>query len=115
MRRKSALRIFQDMLLVVKLLLVAFGVFGQGYLMPDRESPVASDLDTLAFPDDHPEWVLARRAMASEGLCHPGHPGHSAPADSAAGDPALAERPAGGDEADISDYSILRLVADACE
>jgi hypothetical protein len=109
------------MLLVVKLLLVAFGVFGQGHLLPDRESPVASDLDTLAFPEDHPEWVLARRAMASEGLCHPGYPGHSASADSsdssdsAAAGPALAEFPAPGEVAKIHDYSILRLVADACE
>jgi hypothetical protein len=113
MRRKSASRIFQDMLLVVKLILVAFGVLAQGQLLPDRESPVASELDTLALPEDHPEWVLARRAMASEGLCHPGHP---ASADSApVGDAALAEGPTRGDEGDIHDYSILRLVADACE
>lgn len=113
MGRKSASRIFPDMLLVVKLILVAFGVFAQGHLLPDRESPVASELDTLALPEDHPEWVLARRAMASEGLCHPGRP---ASADSATvGDSALAEAPAGGEEGDIHAYSILRLVADACE
>jgi hypothetical protein len=106
MRRKSALRIFQDMLLVVKLLLVAFGVFGQGHFLPDQESPVASDLDTLAFPEDHPEWVLARRAMASEGLCHPGH--------SATQDTAWAKRPADSEGTTIDDYSIVRLVADAC-
>jgi hypothetical protein len=95
------------MLLVVKILLVAFGVFGQGKLMPDRESPVVSDLDTLAFPEDHPEWVLARRAMASEGLCHPGH---SVPEDTAS-----AKYPAPAEETPIYDYSIVRLVAEACE
>jgi hypothetical protein len=83
------------MLFVVKILLVAFGVIGQGHFLPDAESPVASELDTLSFPEDHPEWVLARRAMASEGLCHPGH---SLPADTV-----LADLPAAAGENTISD------------
>jgi hypothetical protein len=95
------------MLLVVKLLIVAFGVFGQGQLLPDRESPVASALDTLAFPLDHPEWVLARRAMASEGLCHPGH--------SVSADTGLATDGGDAGEDKILDYTLVRLVADACE
>lgn len=75
--------------------------------MPDQESPVASDLDTLAFPADHPEWVLARRAMASEGLCHPGHP--------LPGDTASAERRADPGVPTIEDYTIVRLVNEACD
>ena len=52
------------MLIVVKLLLVTFAVFSQGRLFPEKEAVVESELDTMALPLDHPEWVLARRAIA---------------------------------------------------
>ena len=95
------------MLLIVQMLLVAMGLFGQAKLVPDEKVSVASELDTLTYPPDHPEWVLARRAMASEGLCHPGPTASkgSAPADSL---------PAGLSEAPVNDLSIVRLVAEAC-
>ena len=95
------------MLFVVKILLVAFGVFGQAEIMPNVDSPIESELDTLTLPKDHPEWVLARRAMASEGLCSSGH--------DAGRDSALALREEDLPEASVSDYSIVRLVAEACE
>lgn len=95
------------MLLVVQILMMAVGFFGQAKLVPDEKAPVASELDSLTFPPDHPEWVLARRAMASEGLCHPG------PA--AAKDTGLAESPSAEvPEAPVHDLSIVRLVAEAC-
>jgi hypothetical protein len=93
------------MLLVVQILMMAVGFFGQAKLIPDERAPVASELDSLTFPPDHPEWVLARRAMASEGLCHPGPV--------AAKDTGLAESASAG-EAPVHDLSIVRLVAEAC-
>jgi hypothetical protein len=87
--------------------LVAIGLFGQAKVMPDREAEVASELDTLSLPAEHPEWALARRAMASEGLCHLSP---SAPADSGVAAPA-ADLP----DAAIDGNSIVRLVAYACE
>lgn len=93
------------MLLVVKMLLVAIGIFGQATILPATEEPVVSELDTLTLPADHPEWALARRAMASEGLCHHGH----------AADSALAARPEALPEAPVYDHSIVRLVAEACD
>ena len=95
------------MIFVVKMLLVAFGVFGQAKIMPNVDSTSESELDTLTLPMDHPEWVLARRAMASEGLCRSGH--------DAAKDSAVALREGELPEASVSDYSIVRLVAEACE
>lgn len=89
------------------MLLVAFGIFGQAEVMPNPETPIESELDTLALPQDHPEWVLARRAMASEGLCRAGH--------DAQADTALAALPGEGPEDSVQDYSIVRLVAEACE
>jgi hypothetical protein len=94
------------MLVVVKLLLVAIGLFGQARVLPDREPPVESELDTLSLPADHPEWVLARRAMASEGLCRPASESQA---------PSLAVVPAGLPEAPVDDNSIVRLVAEACK
>jgi len=95
------------MLFIVKMLLVAVGIFGQAKIMPNAESTIESELDTLTLPKDHPEWVLARRAMASEGLCSSGH--------DAAKDSVLALREGELPEASVSDYSIVRLVAEACE
>jgi len=95
------------MLLVIKMLLMGFGFFGQAKIMPTPEVQIESELDTLALPKDHPEWVLARRAMASEGLCHPGHVAGTDSAQAAQGE----DLP----ESSVSDYSIVRLVAEACE
>ena len=92
------------MILLAKLLLVAIGLFGQERALPDRETAAVSEWDTLALADEHPEWVLARRAMATEGLCHFG------PADSA-----RTPRPARQPETPADDYSIVRLVSEACE
>jgi hypothetical protein len=95
------------MLLVFKMLLVAIGIFGQGRIMPNPESAVESELDTLALPDDHPEWILARRAMASEGLCHPDREsGKDTSSVALTGDL---------QEGSVYDHSIVRLVAEACE
>jgi hypothetical protein len=67
------------MLLVVKILLVAFAVIGQSKLFPEGKAPAESELENVALPEDHPELVLARRAMAAQGLCHsPVHGGDSA-------------------------------------
>lgn len=96
------------MLFVVKMLLMTFSLFGQARIMPNPESSLESELDTLSLPKDHPEWVLARRAMASEGLCRSGH-------DTAKDSAALAARAGKLPEASVSDYSIVRLVAEACE
>src|SRR5689334_12385772 len=82
---------------VFKLLLVAIGLVGQDHALPDREAAAVTELDTLALPDEHPEWVLARRAMASEGLCHLSA---ESPADRTSDVPA--------DPSD--DHSIVRLV-----
>lgn len=95
------------MLLIVQILMMTVGFFGQAKLIPDEKAPVASELDSLTFPPDHPEWVLARRAMASEGLCHNGPV--------AAKDTGLAATPpADVPEAPVQDLSIVRLVAEAC-
>lgn len=96
------------MLLIVQILMMAVGFFGQAKLVPDENAPVASELDTLTYPPDHPEWVLARRAMASEGLCHPGA---VALKDSGLADSHPADLP----EAPVQDRSIVRLVAEACK
>jgi hypothetical protein len=62
------------MILVVKLLFVAFAVFGQAKLFQEKPAPaeVSGDLDTLVLPVDKPELVLAKRAMEAQGLCHTG-------------------------------------------
>jgi hypothetical protein len=87
--------------------LVAMGLFGQAKVMPDRETEVA-ELDTLSLPAEHPEWALARRAMASEGLCHL--------SPSASADSGVAAAPAANPpDAAIDGNSIVRLVAYACE
>jgi hypothetical protein len=88
------------------MLLVAIGIFGQAKVLPAGEEPIVSELDTLTLPADHPEWALARRAMASEGLCRHDH---------AAADSALAARPEALPEAPVNDHSIVRLVAEACD
>jgi hypothetical protein len=95
------------MLLVIKIVLVAFGLFSQAEITPTAETPIESELDTLALPNDHPEWVLARRAMASEGLCRSGHEAEK--------DTVVATLPADLPEASVYDHSIVRLVAEACE
>ncbi len=59
------------MLIVVKILLVAFAVFGQSKLFQEK-SPAASTesgLDSVILPVDRPELVLAKRAMVAQGLC----------------------------------------------
>ncbi|MDB5047133.1 MAG: hypothetical protein JWO30_204 [Fibrobacteres bacterium] len=57
------------MLIVVKLILVAFAVFGQAKLFPEHSAHRESSLDSLVLPVDKPELVLAQRAMAAQGLC----------------------------------------------
>ncbi|MDB5106556.1 MAG: hypothetical protein JWP91_4245 [Fibrobacteres bacterium] len=59
------------MLIVVKLFLVAFAIFGQSRLFRENgASPVQkTGLDSVILPLDHPELVLAKRAMEAQGLC----------------------------------------------
>lgn len=58
------------MLILVKILFVAFAVIGQARLFPEGKEPVESEFERTALPEDQPELVLARRAMVAEGLCH---------------------------------------------
>ena len=57
------------MCVLVKLVLVAFGLFGQTQLFPENPVSTESALDSVYLPTDKPELVLAKRAMAAEGLC----------------------------------------------
>lgn len=59
------------MLIVVKLILVAFAVIGQHKLFPEDKVAAETELETIALPEENPELVLARRAMIAEGLCRP--------------------------------------------
>ena len=57
------------MLIVIKIILVAFAVFGQAKLFPEHAASAESALDTLVLPVDKPERVLAKRAMEAQGIC----------------------------------------------
>lgn len=57
------------MLIVVKLLFVAFAVFGQAKLFPEKAAEAETGLDSLILPEEQPELALVRRAIAAEGLC----------------------------------------------
>ncbi|GEM_PF-2796027 len=69
------------MLIVVKILLVAFAVFGQAKLFQEKPQVAAVEggLDSLVLPDDKPELALAKRAMEAQGLCsaNPAGPAHA--------------------------------------
>lgn len=93
------------MLLVIKLLFVALAVAGQSQLFPDREKPLLSELDTLALPHEHPEWALARRAMAANGLCR--FPDTA----TAANEPVSAPV----HPVPVRDTAVERMFAEACE
>lgn len=67
------------MIILVKILFVALAVIGQTKLFPEGKEPVETEFERTALPVDHPELVLARRAMKAEGLCDsPARPGDSA-------------------------------------
>ena len=57
------------MLILVKLILVAFAVIGQHKLFPEDKIAPESELESIVLPEENPELVLARRAMIAEGLC----------------------------------------------
>ncbi|HKP95247.1 MAG TPA: hypothetical protein VJ385_05765 [Fibrobacteria bacterium] len=57
------------MLIVFKIILVAFAVFGQAKLFPEHSASAESSLDSLVLPVDKPELALAHRAMEAQGLC----------------------------------------------
>ncbi len=97
------------MFIVIKLLFVALAVAGQAKLFPDREKPLHSELDTLALPHDHPEWALARRALAANGLCH-------APDTASAADSAPSVRPAvAAPQPSVGEAGAGSLFAEACD
>jgi hypothetical protein len=96
------------MLIVVKLLLVTFAVFSQGRLFPEKEAVVESELDTMALPLDHPEWVLARRAIAAEGLCRGPEGAREPVATIRASETDLQAAP-------VTDTSIGRILAESCD
>jgi hypothetical protein len=64
-----------DMLIVVKIFLVALAVFGQAKLFPERiaanthETRNEESLDSLVLPADKPELALAQRALQAQGIC----------------------------------------------
>jgi hypothetical protein len=65
------------MILVAKILLVVFAVFGQDRLFREKpEAHIESAVDSLNLPVDRPELVLAKRAMVAQGLC-PAEPSHA--------------------------------------
>lgn len=97
----TTLVIGTDMLIVVKIFLVAFAVFGQAKLFPERphqaSGTVESRLDSLVLPEDKPESVLAQRAMQEQGLC---------PAtEAASGNPKIKTFPYGWDTASAADQN----------
>lgn len=96
------------MLIVVKLLLVTFAVFSQGKLFPEKEAAVESDLDTVALPEEHPEWVLARRAIAAEGLCRAPEGKRESVAQIRASETDVQAVP-------VTDSSIGRILAESCD
>jgi hypothetical protein len=57
------------MLIVFKIVLVAFAVFGQVKLFPEHQAAAASSLDSVDLSVEKPELVLAHRAMEAQGLC----------------------------------------------
>ncbi len=61
------------MLIVVKIILVVFAVFGQARLFPERPAKVdasaENSLDSLVLPEQKPELALAQRALKAQGLC----------------------------------------------
>jgi hypothetical protein len=56
-------------MLLANILIVVMSLFFQGKYFPEQATPVENELDTLALPAEHPEVVLARRAMSAHGLC----------------------------------------------
>jgi hypothetical protein len=68
------------MLIVIKIILVAFAVFGQAKLFQEHPSAAESSLDSLVLPEEKPELVLAQRAMEAQGLCPAEKAGRSAKA-----------------------------------
>lgn len=57
------------MLIVLKLFLVAFAVFGQTKMFPEKIVSTDSSLDSLVLPAENPELALAKRAIETQGLC----------------------------------------------
>ncbi|MDQ3003560.1 MAG: hypothetical protein M3Y08_20165 [Fibrobacterota bacterium] len=57
------------MLIFFKFFLVAFAVFGQTKLFPEKTVSTDSSLDSLVLPAEKPELALARRAIKTLGLC----------------------------------------------
>lgn len=92
--------------------MLAFAVFGQAELFPDKEPTVASDLDTIPLPESHPELVLARRAMASEGLCETTGPGQKSLSKDADADWRKAVPVPGA--APVESMNLVRLVSESC-
>lgn len=54
---------------IAKILLVALSLIFQDKLFQEDSNHKVEEMDTLALPLDHPEWVLASRAMKANGLC----------------------------------------------
>jgi hypothetical protein len=55
-------------MLFAKILLVALSLLLQNKIFREDSNTVLNELDTLTLPSDHPEWALARRAFAANGL-----------------------------------------------
>ena len=62
-------KVRQEMSIVFKIILVAFAVFGQTKMFPEKTVSTESSLDSLVLPEEKPELALARRAIESQGLC----------------------------------------------
>lgn len=62
-------KVRQKMLIVVKIILVAFAVFGQSKLFPEKTVSTESSLDSLVLPAEKPELALVKRAIEAHGLC----------------------------------------------
>jgi hypothetical protein len=62
-------KVRQEMLIVVKIILVAFAVFGQSKLFPEKTVSTESSLDSLVLPAEKPELALVKRAIEAQGLC----------------------------------------------
>lgn len=92
------------MIIVVKIVLVALAVFGQAKLFPEGKETAESEFERTALPEDHPELVLARRAMKAEGLCGPGEESGTART-AAPGSPAFPP---------AADTLVARNVAELC-
>jgi hypothetical protein len=57
------------LMLIAKILLVAFSLLLQHKLFPENNSDQGIELTSYPLPHEHPEYVLAQRAMLGSGLC----------------------------------------------